>query len=387
MPLGAVGRTRCSAMVSTAGLTIVAVAAGLLVAGTVVWGARAGRIGRAAGLVLVAAAVGAVGTFVWLVTQPLVAFHLVHLAYLVGVVTVPMAAVGCIVGALVGSEGRRALLGVGALGVLPALVGLHATHVAPFDLREDQVELPVAPERRVAEPVRVGVLSDLQLTTVTGYEEDAIERLLAAEPDVILIAGDFHQGDRGEFEATLPRYRELLTSLDAPGGVYGVRGDVDGAELDVLLEGTGVRLLDDEVERIELDQGAIVLGGVRLDRSSPSARAVLDDLAASPADELAILLAHRPDPVLDLPPDSRIDLTVAGHTHGGQVALPVLGPITVLSAVGRDVGAGGLHEVAGNPIYVSTGIGLERGGAPQVRILTRPSYGVVDLVPGSGRSS
>jgi predicted MPP superfamily phosphohydrolase len=47
--------------------------------------------------------------------------------------------------------------------------------------------------------------------------------------------------------------------------------------------------------------------------------------------------------------------------------------------VPREVGAGGLHEVAGNPIYVSTGVGMERGQAPQVRFLVPPSIGVLEL--------
>ena len=78
-------------------------------------------------------------------------------------------------------------------------------------------------------------------------------------------------------------------------------------------------------------------------------------------------------------PTPRVDLTVAGHTHGGQIALPFLGPPVTLSDLPRSVGAGGLHEVDGNPIYVSTGIGLERGSAPQVRFLTQPSFGIIDI--------
>ena len=83
-------------------------------------------------------------------------------------------------------------------------------------------------------------------------------------------------------------------------------------------------------------------------------------------------MSHRPDTVLELPPDSRVDLTVAGHTHGGQIVLPGFGPLVTLSDVPRSVARGGLHTVDGNRIYVSPGVGLQRGQAPQVRLFSPP---------------
>ena len=94
---------------------------------------------------------------------------------------------------------------------------------------------------------------------------------------------------------------------------------------------------------------------------------------------VAILLGHRPDTVLALPEGSRVDLTVAGHTHGGQVVLPLLGPLLTFSDVPGAVARGGLHQVDRNPIHVSPGVGLEREQAPQVRFLSRPAVGIVAL--------
>jgi predicted MPP superfamily phosphohydrolase len=110
-------------------------------------------------------------------------------------------------------------------------------------------------------------------------------------------------------------------------------------------------------------------------------RRELEDTETETEDDgtIRILVAHRPDAVLDLAPDSRVDLTVAGHTHGGQIVLPGFGPLVTFSGVPRHVGAGGLHEIDGNPIYVGTGVGLERGQAPQVRLFCRPSIGIVEL--------
>ena len=90
---------------------------------------------------------------------------------------------------------------------------------------------------------------------------------------------------------------------------------------------------------------------------------------------------HYPVPVLSLTPGTTIDLILSGHTHGGQVALPRLGPLVTASDVPRVVAAGGLHVVDGHPIYVSTGVGLERGQAPQLRFGVPPSVALITIVP------
>ena len=103
------------------------------------------------------------------------------------------------------------------------------------------------------------------------------------------------------------------------------------------------------------------------------------DLMASNPGTVRILLSHRPDVALLLPSDSGVDLTVSGHTHGGQVALPVIGPLVTFSWVPRSVAAGGLHDVDGNELFVSSGVGMVRLDAPQIRFGTRPAVGLVIL--------
>ena len=330
---------------------------------------------------IVVAGCSVVAAVLLLAAGPLDLFGVAHLLYLVAVVGAPIAALGFLAVALARRPPRRSLAGVAVVVLLLAPLGAWSTHVAPFRLREDRASLELRPGRALDRPLRIGVLSDLQNEGVTAYERTAVARLMAQAPDVILIAGDFLQGDAGQFRAALPGYRALLRTLDAPGGVFAVGGDVDGSGFEALFEGTGVVLLQDEVTSTEVAGQRVVIGGVRLAYDAAPAQAVYDELQAVRGTDPVLLLAHRPDAVSMLEPEARVDLTVAGHTHGGQIALPFFGPLVTMSDLPRSVGAGGLHEVDGNPVYVSTGIGVERANAPQVRFLTRPSYGIIEVRP------
>ena len=76
-----------------------------------------------------------------------------------------------------------------------------------------------------------------------------------------------------------------------------------------------------------------------------------------------------------------LDLLLAGHTHGGQVRLPVIGPPLTLSRIPRAWAAGVTNLPIDRNLVVSRGIGMERGLAPRMRFLCRPELVVVTLEP------
>lgn len=360
----------------TPAVTAVAVLAGA-VGAAAAWGAPSGRaLAPLVGLGLGAAAVVAAVGLAILVLDGLRPPGIAHLAYLGGVVSIPM------VGVAVAVDGA---LAAGALLMLPAALGWYATHVEPHWLRVDRATVALRAGRAGADPVRIAVLADLQTNHVGPDEQRAIDRILAEAPDVVLIAGDLLQGTDGPFAEAEADMRALLGRLHAPGGVYCVRGDCDpGDRVDRLVRGSGIRILDDEWVDVRIGDRCVRLGGNRLEYAAPPAVALRRSLEAdeTPGDGdgvIRILLAHRPDAVLDLVPGSAVDLTVAGHTHGGQIVVPGFGPLLTYTRVPRSVAAGGLHELSGNRIYVSTGVGRERMQAPQVRLFCRPSIGILTL--------
>jgi len=266
------------------------------------------------------------------------------------------------------------------LAVVPLAV--YATYVAPFRLRVETTSIPVPPARAGHQPVRIAVLADLQTDRITGYERDAVERLNSLRPDVILLAGDLFQGDNAAFERELPALRELLGRLSAPGGIYCVRGNIDPENaVTRAIQGTGIQLLTNETARIVFGDRRLTITGLGWPHSTETARRTIDRLESERGDtDIRILLAHSPDAVFALSPETRVDLLVSGHTHGGQVQLPGLGPLmTGCCRTPRRVAAGGYHLLGGRPVYVSRGVGHERGQAPRIRLLCPPELSLLIL--------
>ena len=333
-----------------------------------------------AGLVAVrAAAVGMVGSLVFsagaLGITGLDGFTVIHVVYVVLTVGVPLA--GAIV--LVLARERSGVITALCIAALLAIpVGIYATHIEPFWLRTDSVELSVA---GVGERIRVGVLADLQTTEIGSYENEAVDRLIEAAPDMVLIPGDLYQFDDDVFDERAPQFSEVIQRLvDAASTVFLVSGNTDTvAGLRAITEGTGARVLDNEVETLVVNGNVVSVGGTTLFSDERAAQRVADQLSDDDQAGVRILLAHKPD-AIELLEGRSVDLLISGHTHGGQVSLPFFGPPLTLSDVPRHVAAGGLHELDGTAVYVSTGVGRERDNAPQLRFGVRPSIGIIDLV-------
>jgi predicted MPP superfamily phosphohydrolase len=365
---------------TTLEITAVAVLAGLCGAAAVVAWSKdrvdASTLIRAAG---VTAAAGVVG-FAALIPTGLVFFGMVHLAYLGLTVTLPMVGLAILARSVRTPRTRPALM-VGAVLLVPAVLGFYATHIEPNRLRVQRVTVGVDPARAGHDPVRIAVVSDLQTDHVGPFERKVVARVNALHPDVILVPGDLFQSDQATFEHWLPSYRALLAKLRAPHGVFVVQGDVDGGDRVDQLFATNpdARVLANQVVTVHVGDRTLRIGGTQLAYQSTAALAVKRKLEGPDDGSLRILLSHRPDTVFDLDRSSRVDLTVAGHTHGGQVQLPVIGPLMTMTEVPREVAAGGLHEMGGNRMYVSPGIGMERLQAPQIRFDDPPTIGLIEL--------
>lgn len=266
---------------------------------------------------------------------------------------------------------RRTALVFAVMFALLQAIAVDAFLIEPHWLDVKQVRL-VSP--KIHKPVTIAVVADLQTDEIGPYERAVFERLMAARPDLILLAGDYIQ----EFDNAGRRrlHRELRAALDeigfgAPLGAYAVRGNVDSDGWRVSFENTSVICTN---STRTFDVGELSLTALALEDSfSPHAR--IDN-----RDRFHIVLGHCPNFALG---QIEADLLVAGHTHGGQVRLPLIGPLVTLSRVPRGWAAGVSQLREGKTLVVSRGIGMERGPAPRLRFLCRPELVFIELVPES----
>ncbi len=211
--------------------------------------------------------------------------------------------------------------------VAVAAVGLHNAQSMPVIRR---VTLHVPGIDRSTRPIRVALLADIHLgnsgMTATRLTK-IVEQVDAARPDMILLAGDFVTGH--DAQGAIERAASLtvpLARLRAPLGTIAVLGNHDywtaPSAVRTALSRAGIVVLENQVAK----RGPFTVVGIG-DRFSGH-----DDINTSLAQMrlaagVPIILTHSPDLLPDLP--SNLPLALAGHTHCGQVVLPLIGPLVM----------------------------------------------------------
>ena len=223
--------------------------------------------------------------------------------------------------------------------------------------------------------LRVAVASDFH----AGAPDVDVERIgaivdviHAQSPDLILLPGDFIDQDVALAEE-IPHEQiaAALGRLGAPLGVFAVLGNHDwrhdGRRMARALSDNGIRVLENQAVPVD----DFWLAGL----ADQMAREVdlEGTLAQVPEGEPVLLLAHNPDVFPRVP--ERVALTVAGHTHGAQVDVPVLRDKMTPSKYGARY-AGGHVEEGGRHLYASTGIGTSR---LPIRFRAKPEVALLEL--------
>ena len=305
---------------------------------------------------------------------------------------------------------------VGLLGGIGALAGggVYVKAVEPRWLQLVRIDVPIRDLPPSLNGLTIAQLSDLHVGPHAGPQQvhRAVEMVNGLAPDLVVLTGDYVLGGAAYGDACA----DALRGLRAPLGVHGTIGNHDvweGAEVvsSALARG-GVNMLRDRVQPIERggarlwligldDAGFTGLTSVLMLNSAvsqPGLSAVGRGLAASsrqerffgrwrgaretlsrllvdiPSGEPRLLLVHNPD-FCEMLGDDRIDLALSGHTHGGQVRLPIIGAPLLPSCFGQKYTAG-LVRVGATQVYVNRGIGLI---TPAVRLNCRPEVTLLRL--------
>ena len=226
--------------------------------------------------------------------------------------------------------------------------------------------------------LKIAVLSDIHFGSAFIDDkklQTIVERTNQLQPDMIVILGDYITGNgRGSHHVDVEVFAPQLKGLHATLGVYSVLGNHDwwynGKRVRQALEANDIHVLEDEVVELQFHGSSFWLAGLGDLWTRP--QHVEQTMAKIPEGQTVIALTHNPDIFPRLP--ARVELLLAGHTHGGQVRLPLIGTVVQASDYGERYIRGHVVE-EGHHLFVTTGIGtsimpVRFGVPPEIVLLT-----------------
>lgn len=250
---------------------------------------------------------------------------------------------------------------------------IHGLIFEPLSIQTETVPIASGNLRAGTTPLRIVQISDTHFERLTRRERDAIDIVNALDADLILMTGDYLNISYLNDAESRQAFRHFVGQLRSRHGIYAVWGNTDLVPWrDELVAGLGITILEDEIVKLEINGQHISVLGLNIHHATEKDRAKLRQLAQSlPPDHFNILLYHAPDLMPEAVETGKVDLYLAGHTHGGQIRLPWYGAIVTASIYGKRYEAGQYQE-GRTRLYVSRGLGFEGGHAPRVRFLCPP---------------
>lgn len=258
--------------------------------------------------------------------------------------------------------------------------GLYMRKYEPswMDVKEISLNLP-----RLAKPfsgLRLVQISDLHFGgwMTTEYLIEIVQMVIDQVPDLVVITGDFVMGydHAPQIFEKLGELAETLKALSDRFPTFGVLGNHDywlnRNSVVNMMHLAGIKDLSNGVQTIKRGDEVLHIAGV--DDVMLRQERMDQVLSQLPAEGCAILLAHEPDYADSSARTGRFDLQLSGHSHGGQVVLPFVGP-PVLPYMARKYPSG-LYKVMEMYQYTNRGVGMT---VPYVRFNCRPEITVFSL--------
>lgn len=260
---------------------------------------------------------------------------------------------------------RRQFLATSALGATGlAAIGAGALYHDTTDLKITRLEVPLRRLPSRFNGLRIVQLSDFHYDRYVDVRviTSAVRAANQLQPDLVVLTGDFvTQGPfSGQYDPPSARDAEpcsqILSRLRSRLGIFAVLGNhdyyTDPNVVAEILRSRGFRVLRNQSFAVEENGARLWIAGVN------DVVAGADDLELAlrkiPASEAVVLLAHEPD-FADWVPPGRVDLQLSGHSHGGQIVLPVIGP-PYLPPLARKY-PWGLRRLGPLTLYTNRGVG------------------------------
>jgi len=263
----------------------------------------------------------------------------------------------------------------GTLATVPGY--LYTTELEPEWLSLERLTIPIRRLPLAFEGFKIVQMSDFHLLPFTKIDlvREAVAIANKLKPDLVLLTGDYVLSIVDSIFELAP----VLATLDAKNGIFTCLGNhdlwTDEAVVRTGLEESKLPLLKNA--GVEIGSGRSVLYVAGLDdgwSGNPDLSRALED---APHGAPVILMHHEPDFADVNSRDGRVALQLSGHSHGGQVRLPIIGSF-VLPEYGQKYDMG-LYRVNDMWLYTNRGIGVI---APPVRFNCRPEVTEITLVQG-----
>lgn len=280
---------------------------------------------------------------------------------------------------------RRTLLW--ALALILGVLGVYAFLIEPRQLTMKHMTLAIP---GLAVPVKAVLIGDPQPTKMHWPAERvrwAMDQAQAQHPDIVFLVGDYAYEPTfwtriGWSDWIMVNPADTVAAmarLNAPMGVYAVLGNHDwwwnGPEMIRLFGQTQIHLLQDRAVLAQHGKKRLWVAGLE-DLATPRPYDLPGTLAQTNGEAPVVLLSHSPDVFPKVPRE--VALTLAGHTHGGQVYVPFMGRPVV--PVQHKQYTHGLFADQGRQLFVTSGIGTS---VLPVRFFTPPEIVVLTLVPAT----
>lgn len=273
-----------------------------------------------------------------------------------------------------GLAGAPWWLGWLALAAVMVVV-VYSTWIEPFRLGVTHQQYRTRKWTANAPPLRLLQIGDIHVERVTPRERQLNRLIEELAPDVIVFTGDFVNLSNTHDPEAEAAIRAIISEWRAPLGVYCVSGTplVEPLERvkDFVRGLDNLKLLPNQWITVNTPGGGLNILGLVVTHDLDKDRALLKRmLLTAPKTGLHLLLMHPPD----IAPEANaggIDLYLCGHTHGGQIRLPLIGAVFSSSHLGNRF-IMGRYELGTTTLYTARGVGLEGLGAPRARFLCPP---------------
>ncbi len=216
--------------------------------------------------------------------------------------------------------------------------------------------------------IKIVQFSDIHFSKHSSV--DTIKSLVSlinkANPDIVIFTGDLIDKDYNikseEKEAIMSEFKNIKSSL----GKYAIKGEEDNQDFKDIFDNSNFIILDNQIEKININASSINI--IAVDETYTTEQVVVDN------NNFSIAVVHKPDLADRINQELKPDIIIAGHSHNGQVILPIFG--AAMKKEGAKKYYSSYYELGDTKLFISGGIGNSKY---QFRLFNHPSFNLYRL--------